>query len=229
MTMNNETEIREGGSAMRRYWTDAEIAVLREFYPLERCQDVARRLGRSVESVFWQVKALGILKRNVSMASSLSSASEQAEEARRLFAYDPGTGRVTWKVSRADRRAGDVAGTVHHNGYYVVRFLNKFHRMHRVIWLHQYGEWPKCVIDHINGDGLDNRLCNLRDVTVAQNQWNRVKKNRAVYWNSNSGKWTVSLTVNGERKYFGSFSDKQQATEVAEQAIKEHHGEFARY
>ena len=47
---------------------------------------------------------------------------------------------------------------------------------HRVAWAIYYGVWPTGMIDHINGDGLDNRICNLRDVTHKENARNSRRK-----------------------------------------------------
>ena len=151
----------------------------------------------------------------------------EAEWCRQVFDYEPSTGILRWKVNRANAKAGAEAGTLHRDGYRVVRALGKFRRVHRVIWLMSYGEWPKSSVDHINGDTTDNRIENLRCVTVAQNQWNRVKPNGGVFWHKTNKRWTVSLQVNGRLMHFGSFIDKSAAAEVAAKAIKEHHGEYA--
>lgn len=43
---------------------------------------------------------------------------------------------------------------------------------HRLAWVHVHGSWPAGDIDHINGDKLDNRIANLRDVTRSVNKEN---------------------------------------------------------
>ncbi len=90
-----------------------------------------------------------------------------------------------------------------------------------------------CGIDHINGDGYDNRIENLRLATQSQNTMNfkgcRVdsKHNaRGVSWNISNKKWESSICVKGNRKYLGLFEDKQQAIKIASDARKEFFGEF---
>lgn len=42
-------------------------------------------------------------------------------------------------------------------------------RQHRVIWCMEHGSWPKGDIDHLDGNGLNNRLENMRLVTRQEN------------------------------------------------------------
>lgn len=110
-----------------------------------------------------------------------------------------------------------------------MKFQGKFHRLHRVIWLMHCGTWPSMDLDHINGIRSDNRIGNLREVTMAQNCWNKASRpDAAVYWHATNKRWTVSMGLNGKLRHFGSFKDKADAEAVARQAIKEHRGEYAR-
>ena len=147
--------------------------------------------------------------------------------ARSLFNYCPTTGSLTWAQNRGKARIGKLAGTVDKDGYIRVRFNNRFHSAHRLCWLHFYGNWPSLVIDHINGDPSDNRICNLREATVAQNQWNLRRKPNGVFWHKKNKKWTVSIGANGRLHHFGSFDSIESATEAAIKARKELHGEFS--
>lgn len=115
------------------------------------------------------------------------------ENVRTFFHYDPETGRLIWLprprssfasrlayVAWTARYAGKEAGSLIAAGY---RFINikKFMgtSAHRVAWLWTHGEWPD-TIDHIDGDPSNNRLSNLRNVSMAENRRNvaRTKLNK---------------------------------------------------
>ncbi|WP_252233758.1 HNH endonuclease [Clostridium sp. ZS1] len=70
------------------------------------------------------------------------------------------------------------------------------------------------LIDHINGNKLDNRKCNLRIVNKSQNAMNSKKpKNntsgvKGVYWDKRSKKWEASIQVNMKKKSLGYFKNK---------------------
>ena len=112
------------------------------------------------------------------MSNTLSDCTQKtkpeltAERARELFDYDPETGVLRWKVSKQGLKAGAVAGTVSKLGYVHVHADNHRTLAHRIVWLYTHGAWPSGVIDHINGDPSDNRICNLRDVSRQVNQQN---------------------------------------------------------
>lgn len=105
---------------------------------------------------------------------------------REYFSYNPETGMLSMakKVKYSKRYVGDILDTitkVDNNEYYSVRLFQQTYKAHRVIWAMKYGYLPT-TIDHIDGNGLNNRLDNLRDTTQAVNC-----KNRSHQVNSSTG------------------------------------------
>jgi len=95
------------------------------------------------------------------------------DELRRLVNYDPMTGAFTWKVSTWRVRAGDKCGCSNDQGYLVITILRHQYTAHRLAWVYIYGSFPQDEIDHIDGNRLNNRLTNLRDVSHSTNMQNR--------------------------------------------------------
>jgi hypothetical protein len=94
---------------------------------------------------------------------------------------------------------------------------------------------PELQVDHINGDGLDNRRSNLRLATGSQNQGNSRKRRdgvtsqyRGVSWNKRAGKWQALLRREGKLQYLGYFSDEEAAARAYDAAALEQWGSFAR-
>ncbi len=100
-------------------------------------------------------------------------------------------------------------------------------RMHRLI----LNPPAKLECDHRNGNGLDNRRCNLRICTQAQNQANRkygklgVSKYRGVAMGGN--KWVACIGAGCTRKYLGAFDNEIDAAKAYDVEAKNKYGEFA--
>lgn len=102
--------------------------------------------------------------------------------------------------------------------------------MHRLIM-----EPPRgYVVDHINGDGLDNRRANLRLATCAQNGRNRrkikkgISRYKGVGWEESTGKWRARIIINRKKISLGCYKDEIAAARAYDKAAKKYHGEFAR-
>ncbi len=92
---------------------------------------------------------------------------------------------------------------------------------------------PGLQCDHINGDGLDNRRCNLRVCTQSQNQHNRrlqggTSEFKGVHWYKAQNKWRAKITHNGKRYHLGAFPDETDAARAYDNAAREFFGKFAR-
>lgn len=97
-------------------------------------------------------------------------------------------------------------------------------RAHRVIWALHYGEWPKNVIDHINGDPSDNRIENLRDVSRSVNQKNMRRRcdtknpHVGVQWRAEAGRYRARITIDGKFKSLGYFLTLDEAITARREA-----------
>lgn len=153
-----------------------------------------------------------------------------AAQARELLAYDPETGILTWKVSIRGRiRAGIEAGNTN-NGYRGTIIAHRRYLNHRLAWLIYYGEWPKDQLDHIDGDGENNRIGNLRSASATINNQNKnkirpQKNNRlgitgvTVY----RGKYRANLKVSGRSLNLGSYNTIEEARDAYLKAKRELH------
>jgi hypothetical protein len=89
-------------------------------------------------------------------------------------------------------------------------------------------------VDHINGDGLDNRRANLRQATHAGNMQNqrRPKNNTSGYkgvsWHRATGKWRAYIKRDGKQVHLGIFDTPEAAAHAYDDASRELHGAFSR-
>lgn len=88
--------------------------------------------------------------------------------------------------------------------------------------------------DHINGNRLDNRRCNLRICNRKENQRNQLKqkntssKYKGVYWDKTKNKWFAGIKINRKTKYLGRWKNEEQAAWAYNKAAKKYFGEFAK-
>jgi len=103
--------------------------------------------------------------------------------------------------------------------------------MHRLIMKPEPGR----QIDHVNGNGLDNRRCNLRLCNVVENGGNKRKTTNAttsrfkgVSKCPKSGKWVAAIKFNRSRTYLGRHESEEVAARAYDAAARNLFGEFAR-
>lgn len=159
-----------------------------------------------------------------------------AEQLKQYLHYNPDDGSFTWIKRPAYRiKVGSKAQSKDANGYISICLLGKTNQAHRLAWLYMTGEWPSNLIDHINRNPSDNRWCNLREATRAQNNYN-IKKSvrntsgyKGVSFHKNTNKWKATINVKCKPIHLGLFDNKEQAAEAYIQAAKKYHGEFASF
>lgn len=149
-----------------------------------------------------------------------------------LFEYRDGV--LYWKVAKAiSIKIGDAAGSLQNNGYLSTKINNKMYLNHRLIFLMHKGFLPE-ILDHIDGNPLNNDINNLRPATKNQNQHNRkINKNnttgfKGVVFDKKLGKFYCRICIDGKRKAIGYYSTAKEASDAIFEERQKAHGEFAR-
>ena len=147
---------------------------------------------------------------------------------------DLDTGVVTWRERRNCRAGravpGAIAGWDAGKGYRSVTVDQKDIKIHRLVWLFGTGNWPQGHIDHINGHRSDNRFCNLREATQAQNLQNHHGMRtdnksgvKGVSFDVDRKKWAAHISVNRKHLFLGRFDTIEEAAEAYRKARLLHH------
>lgn len=145
----------------------------------------------------------------------------------RFFAYDPETGRITRRVSAGCAKVGDAVGSLR-NGYVTARHRGRQINGARLAWALHHGAWPTNCIDHINGVRNDNRIVNLRDVSIAINNQNHRRAAR----NNHLGvkgvkvigkKFSARIRVKNETLYLGLYPTAEAAHQAYVKAKRIYH------
>lgn len=153
-----------------------------------------------------------------------------------LFAYDPKTGHLTWKVNcTGGTHAGDKAGYVGRQGYVLVKVGGNRFRAHRLIFLMMTGEAPD-MIDHRDTNRRNNAWSNMRVASSSQNAANhKLRKNnttgyKGVTFNRRLGKYQADIRWGrGNPRYLGLFNTPEEAHAAYCEAADKRHGEYANH
>lgn len=128
----------------------------------------------------------------------------------------------TWN----SRHAGKQAGRIDSKGYRYTTIFNRNYRVHRIIWAMIHNANP-LQIDHIDGQRTNNRLANLREVTVKENRRNqRVSRRNSsgvtgVHWCARDKRWTSQIKNDGKAKHLGNFTNFEDAVASRKRAERE--------
>ena len=155
---------------------------------------------------------------------------------------DIDAGAFTWKERPGigvwnKKHAGKAAGYVRYDGYRIIGLHGHYILAHHLVWFLHTKTWPN-EIDHIDGNRLNNRLANLREVSRRENRRNagRNKNNKSgvtgVHWDKNRQKWVAYIWVDRKFKWLGGYNSKVDAVprrKTAEVALGFHanHGREA--
>lgn len=158
------------------------------------------------------------------------------------FDYNPTTGELRHNALPGDDRetrswntryAGKNAGRLRQPRYVAIKIDGKSLYAHNIIWKMTFGEDPPAEIDHIDRDGYNNKLDNLRPASHSDNMCNQGMYTNntsgvtGVRWHKHLCKWQAIIARNGRRYHLGAFTDKNDAITARRAAERVYHGEFA--
>ena len=109
----------------------------------------------------------------------------------------------TWNSKHAGKKAGSISLNPKSVTSYRVLVMNIAGKQvhlygHRVAWAIHYGEWPAGYLDHIDGNGLNNTISNLRIVDMAESGTNKPAQR-----NNKTGVPGVSIDRRGRYRVYG--------------------------
>ena len=164
------------------------------------------------------------------------------EELKECLDYNPDTGVIIWKKKtgiNSPIKIGQEAGwdkvKTETLSYRVIRFNHTLYKAHRLAYYMHHGTDPRNTdIDHEDGNGLNNKINNLRVATRSENGRNRkLQKNNTsgatgVTWHKVRKRWVAAIKVNGKQIHLGVYINKEDAIQARKEAEKKYFGKFRR-
>lgn len=133
------------------------------------------------------------------------------------FTYNPETGQIYNKFGKELK-----AKTSDNYLYFLVVKDNKSYNLkqHQFAWYWIHKECIKCI-DHINGNRIDNRISNLRNVTQQENTFNSVSK--GYDFDKKEKKWRARIKINNKSIYLGRYDTEEDARQAYLEAKEKYH------
>jgi hypothetical protein len=141
---------------------------------------------------------------------------------RKIFRYDVTSG-VLIRIS-SGKPAYIKYKAARYRDYGYVKVNGKQYAIHRVVWAVVHGDWPSKALDHIDRDKRNNKIENLREVSIQENQQNLPK-----YGNNTSGETGITKVSTGyririgykhKRICLGTFDTMEEAAKVRDAAYE---------
>lgn len=163
-----------------------------------------------------------------------------ADYLRSIIDYDPLTGICKWKIRSYDMYkhkgicdrfnkdyAGKEIGQLTPFGYLTIQLKGKNYYLHRIIWKIVTGDDPDTV-DHIDGNQINNRFINLRNVNDEVNSKNAKTSIRnksgctGVTWHTKYQVWQARININKKNTFIGQYDNLDEAIAARKAAERKH-------
>jgi hypothetical protein len=226
--------LKENGRNVSNIW-------LRKF---ENCDDprlekMARRISTELDIVESE-KFANKIPEYGHIRYNIMPSQEYLQE---CFEYDEDTGILTWKVRPLHHFENSHSMNVSNaqfpgkkilnnkKGYYVVKIKGKYYQVNRIVWKLLKGTEPENIIDHIDGDSLNNKIGNLREASNSENsrnvKFNKTNKLGVKGVCQKCNKYQAQISYDGEVHSLGFYDTVEEASLVYQIASLKHHGEFS--
>ena len=160
------------------------------------------------------------------------------EMLKELLDYNLETGQMIWiNPSNYHRHLkGKIAGVFTKNNsgkmYCKIQIDGRKYNRSRLAWMWMTGSWPQDMIDHIDGNSMNDAWCNLREADCFTNSWNHQKRKKKSplpmgVRQSQSGKYVARISCNKKHITIGTFESPEIAHQAYCEARREYFGKFA--
>ena len=154
-----------------------------------------------------------------------------------LLRVDIERGACFWKAppknhsEKLGRAAGGIRVGRCHKNYWMISVDGIQYKRSYIVFLAATGRWPKDILDHINGDSLNDAFSNLREATQAQNCRNIKRKTKKsplpMGIRVQCGRYHARIRFNRKGMSIGTFDDLESAVKAYKEKRKELFGDFA--
>lgn len=150
------------------------------------------------------------------MSDRLKQIEDAAKRLREWVTYDSLHGELISKSTGNAYKSVDV------HGYVFMYAHGRKWRVHRVIWYFEKGTLPD-VVDHVDGNRLNNHISNLREASFKQNSYNcKRKTNSSPYkgvTKAKTGRYRACITADGKKEHLGYFKTPEEAARAYNSAL----------
>lgn len=140
---------------------------------------------------------------------------------------------IGWQIFKGKKRVSQYAQRWVRT-IYTKKPIGPAARIHEYEWMHHFvlGKRKGMVVDHIDGNGLNNQKSNLRFCTQRQNMLNlrintlNTSGYKGVHFCNREKKWVAAIVINGKKKFLGYFKTAEEGHAVWKKKSIETRGEF---